>query len=131
MRLPLGLLMSLNAVLFFFGAVQHYGVAIGSFHEPVIVPAAIVEGICGLSLAAGAAAVFARLQGQVRLALISNLIALAGVALGIVALAVGAGPRTPSNDLYHRWMLALIATSLLILWLERNRRVSNTSRART
>jgi hypothetical protein len=38
-----------------------------------------------------------------------------GVAIGMVSLAVGAGPRTASNALYHRMLLALAAVSLLIL----------------
>jgi hypothetical protein len=44
-----------------------------------------------------------------------NLVAIIGVAIGMVALAVGAGPRTASNDLYHRIMLALATASLVIL----------------
>jgi hypothetical protein len=43
------------------------------------------------------------------------LVAIIGVAIGMVALAVGAGPRTASNDLYHGIMLALATASLVIL----------------
>jgi hypothetical protein len=50
MKTVAGLLMVANAGLFLFGAVQHAGVALGSFHEPVIIPAAIVETLCGLCL---------------------------------------------------------------------------------
>jgi hypothetical protein len=50
MRVVLGWLMALNMALFIFGAVQHVGLEIGPFSEPVIVPAAIVESICALSL---------------------------------------------------------------------------------
>jgi len=46
---------------------------------------------------------------------------LGGVLLGIAALAAGAGPRTASNDLYHRIMLLLIGASLLILFSGRSR----------
>ncbi len=105
-----------NAALFFFGAVQHAGVAVGPFFEPRIIPAAIVEAICGLSLVWGAAAVFSRSSIPSRVVLITNLIPLAGVLLGIAALAAGAGPRTASNDLYHYTMLALIGASLVILF---------------
>jgi len=55
-----------------------------------------------------------------RVALIANFVALGGVLLGIAALAAGAGPRTPSNDLYHRIMLVLIGASLLILFSARS-----------
>jgi hypothetical protein len=49
-----------------------------------------------------------------RAAFIGNLVAIIGVAIGMVALA-GAGPRTASNDLYHGIMLALATASLVIL----------------
>jgi hypothetical protein len=53
--------------------------------------------------------------------LTGNLIALAGVLLGMVALAVGTGPRTASNDLYHRLMLILIALATVALFFQRHR----------
>ena len=109
-----------NSALFFFGAVQHAGFAIGSFHEPRIIPAAIVETLCGLSLLCGARAVLIHSRGEWRVALIANLVALGGVLLGMASLAAGLGPRTASNDLYHRIMLVLIGVSLLILLFGRS-----------
>ena len=120
MRPLLGFIMIANAALFFFGAVQHAGVALGSFHEPPIIPAAIVETLCGLSLVWGAAAVFTHSAVRWRVALLTNLIALGGVLLGIAALAAGRGPRTASNDLYHVVMLVLIGASLLLLFFGRS-----------
>jgi prepilin signal peptidase PulO-like enzyme (type II secretory pathway) len=111
----LGLMMIGNAALFFFGAIQHIGVTIGRFHEPHIIPAAIVETICGISLASSALIVLTSTVLSWRTPLISNLIALGGVLLGMVALAAGRGPRTASNDLYHHIMLSLIAASLVLL----------------
>ena len=52
--------------------------------------------------------------------LITNLVALGGVLLGIAALAAGAGPRTASNDLYHRLMLVLIGASVVVLFYARS-----------
>jgi hypothetical protein len=49
------------------------------------------------------------------MAVIGNLIALAGVLIGLVALAIGAAPRTASNDLYHRLMLARNCRQLLAI----------------
>jgi len=115
----LELLMASNAALLFFGAVQHAGIAIGRLREPQIIPAAIVETLCGVSLLLGVAAVFRDTRAGWRVALVANFIAVAGVLLGIAALAVGAGPRTASNDLYHRIILALAAASLLILFFKR------------
>jgi hypothetical protein len=120
MKILLGCLTIANAALFFFGAVQHAGISIGHFHEPRIIPAAIVESLCGLSLVWGATAVFGNSAAKWRTALIANLVPLGGVLLGMAALAAGRGPRTASNDLYHHIMLALIVTSLLILFFARS-----------
>lgn len=112
--------MILNAALFFFGALQHVGIAIGRFHEPRIIPAAIVETICGLSLAWGAIAVFGQSALLWRTALIGNVVALGGILLGMAALAAGSGPRTASNDMNHHIMLALVGVALLILFFARS-----------
>jgi hypothetical protein len=48
MRKALGFLMISNAALFLFGAVQHSGIPLGRFYEPTIIPAVIVETVCGL-----------------------------------------------------------------------------------
>jgi hypothetical protein len=116
MRTFLGLLMIANAGLFFFGALQHAGVPIGQFHEPRILPATVVETTCAAFLVWGGVAVLANTHARWRNSLIANLVALAGVLLGMVALAAGRGPRTTSNDLYHRIMLILIAASLYFTW---------------
>jgi hypothetical protein len=73
-----------------------------------------------LSLLWGSVAIFGHFPRHWRIALIANLVALAGVLLGMAALAAGRGPRTTSNDLYHHIMLALIGASLLILFLARS-----------
>jgi hypothetical protein len=110
-----------NAALFLFGAVQHAGVALGPFHEPRIVPAAVVETVCGLALAYAAVALFRGTEAARRVTLVSTLLALAGVVIGLAALAMGAGPRTASNDLYHRLILVAIASSLVLLFVSRTR----------
>jgi Ca2+/Na+ antiporter len=96
MKAAIAVVMFSNATLFFFGALQHAGVALGPFHEPYILPAAIVETICGVALVAGGTA-------------------LGGVLLGRAALAAGRGPRTSSNDLYHNIMLVLIGIAIVLL----------------
>jgi len=109
-----------NTAIFVFGALQHAGVA-RLLHEPVIVPASIVEVLCASALSWSAVAVLRHSPKAWRGAFIANLVAILGVVIGMVALAVGAGPRTASNDLYHRIMLALATTSLVILFLPAGR----------
>lgn len=115
MKQLLVVLMVLNAALFVFGALQHAGIAIGPMHEPTIVPAAIVETICALALIYGLAAVLRRSLHAVRAAVVANAIAITGVMIGMVALAIGAGPRTENNDIYHRFMLLMAVGSIAIL----------------
>ena len=120
MKALVAIIMILNAALFLFGALQHVGLELGPFHEPRIIPAAVVETICCLALLGGVAFLFGHAALGWRATVLGNFIALAGVVLGIVALAVGAGPRTASNDLYHRIMLVLIGVSLVILFSARS-----------
>lgn len=118
--------MALNAALFVFGATQHAGLVLGRFSEPRIIPAAVVEILCAIALAWGAVVLFRNTETAARAAVIGNLIAALGVAIGMVALAAGAGPRTASNDFYHRVMLVLISAALLFLFADNRSR----SRAR-
>ena len=74
MKTLLGFLMIANATLFFFGAIQHIGVTIGRFHEPRIIPAAMVETICGISLTWGAVIVLSRAVLPWNAPLVSNFI---------------------------------------------------------
>ena len=84
--------------------------------EPVIVPAAIVESLCGLAMSVAAYSVFARRGWAWTAALAAHAFALGGVLLGMAALAVGAGPSTELNTIYHRVMLvALVAVLALLL----------------
>jgi ABC-type Fe3+ transport system permease subunit len=118
MKTAAGFLMIANAALLALGAAQHAGLAIGPFHEPLIIPAAIVETLCCICLLWGAMALLGNHSAKRwRVALTANCIALGGVLLGIAALAAGAGPRTASNDLYHRIMLILIALAVVALFL--------------
>jgi hypothetical protein len=45
-----GRIMISSAALFLFGAVQHASISVGTFHEPKIILAAVVEIMCGFSL---------------------------------------------------------------------------------
>ncbi len=115
----IGVLAAIYAVTFLLGALLHLGVRIPAgatvLAEPRIFPASVVEGLCGLFLAAGA---YAALTGRTWAwpALIAaHGFALGGVLLGVAALAVGAGPSTEFNEVYHRVMLVALATGLVLL----------------
>jgi len=115
-----GVLSAIYAATFFCGAMLHTGVQIplgfAVLAEPTIIPATVVEGLCGLVLAVAAWAVFTRKSWAWTAAFAAHAFALGGVLLGITALAVGAGPSTELNTIYHRVMVvALVAVLALLL----------------
>jgi hypothetical protein len=115
-----GVLSVVYAVTFIFGALLHLGLRIplgfAVLAEPRIIPATVVEGLCGLALAAAAFAVFTRMRWAWTAALAAHAFALGGVLLGVTALALGAGPSTELNSIYHRVMIvALVAVLALLL----------------
>src|SRR5829696_8713355 len=120
MKIAVGILSAVYAVTFFCGALLHLGVrtplGFAVLAEPTILPAAIVESLCGLALLFGAFAVLTRTNWAWTAAFGAHAFALGGVLLGVTALALGAGPSTDLNTIYHRVMLvALVAVLALLL----------------
>ena len=120
MKIAVGILSAVYAVTFFCGALLHLGVRIplgaAVLAEPTILPAAIVESLCGLALSFGAFAVFARWNRAWTAVFAAHAFAFGGVLLGVTALALGAGPSTDLNTMYHRVMLVgLVAVLALLL----------------
>jgi hypothetical protein len=101
-----------EALTFLLAALVHAGIPLG-FSEPRIIPATIVEGLCGLFLAVSTYAVVARTRLAWGAALAAHLFAVAGVLLGIISLALGAGPSTVANTIYHRVILGVLVLVLL------------------
>ena len=114
-----GILSAAYAVTFFFGALLHLGwrIPLGFtvLSEPRILPATVVEGLCGLALAVAASAVLTRMSWAWTAAFAAHSFALGGVLLGMGALAVGAGPSTDLNAVYHRVMLVALVAALTLL----------------
>jgi hypothetical protein len=114
-----GMLAALYALTFFLGALLHLGVRIPLgftvLAEPRIIPATVVEGLCGLGLAVGAYAVLTRKGWAWSVLTGAHGFALGGVLLGITALALGGGPSTELNTIYHRVMLVALVAGLALL----------------
>lgn len=112
-------LTALDAATFCVGSVAHLGgeipLGVATLAEPRIVPATIVEGLCGLALATSAWAQFTRRPWAWAATVGAHAVALGGVLLGMGALAAGRGPRTPLNDTYHLTMVAVLSGTLALL----------------
>ncbi len=115
----IGILAALYAATFSVGALLHLGVRIplgfAVLAEPRIIPATIVEGLCALGLGVGAYAVLAGRSWAWSAVTGAHAFALGGVLLGITALALGGGPSTELNTIYHRVMLVALVAGLAVL----------------
>ncbi|MFI7448426.1 hypothetical protein ACIBQX_13090 [Nonomuraea sp. NPDC049714] len=112
LRRALGVASLAYGLIFSLAALLHAGFAFGPVAEPVIVPAVIVETICAVATLAGG---YGALAGRARAwdgLIYAHAVALAGVLLGILALALGGGEATVLNTWYHRSMATLLALGL-------------------
>lgn len=106
-------------MLFASGAVAHLGIPIplgfGTWHEPFLVPAAIVEGVGTLALGATLVSLGAGIIGSRGLAWWALWYCFAGVLWGMSLLALGSVPaaHTISNDFLHIAM-TLVTTLALV-----------------
>lgn len=117
----LAILVSVNLLLFAGGATAHAGVGIplgvGTWKEPLLVPAAIIEGAGAAGLLITLIAVAARANWAYRAAWWVLWYCFAGVLWGMGRLAVGSIPEahTMSNDFLHLGMTLFTTVSLVRL----------------
>lgn len=115
----LGWLALLYAATFLLGAALHAGVEVPLgftvLTEPNILPATIVETLCGVALMSAAVAILRAQRRWWAVAVTGHAVALGGVLLGVVATRFGPGSSTPLNDAYHAVMLVALSMSLGLL----------------
>ena len=110
------------AVAFTFAAMVHLQLTLAfEIAEPQIIPAAIVEGLCALFFILSAVSIFSNSSRAWKRTFFAHAFAIAGIILGLISLAVGAGPRTKANDLYHSIMLLLIIADSFYLMTEKGK----------
>ena len=112
LRKALGALSAAYALIFFCAALLHTGLTLGPLREPVIVPATIVETLCGAVLLIGARGALTGRPWAWDGLVYTHAVALAGVLMGVLALAFGAAETTALNTWYHRTMAALLIAGL-------------------
>ena len=111
----------IDFVLFASGAIAHMGVPIplgfGTWNEPLLVPAAIVEGVGAVASGATLVSLLVRVAWSRRLAWCALWYCFAGVLWGMGRLALGAIPaaHTVSNDFLHIAMILVTTLALVRL----------------
>jgi signal transduction histidine kinase len=102
-----------EAIVFLVAAALHTG----AFGVPQLIPAMIVEGLCGIGCVLSAYAMFTRKQWAKKNAIIVQVLILVGVLLGVFALMSSPGLDTTINLSLHAAMLVLIIIGLALLVL--------------
>lgn len=104
----LKILLGVEAVIFILASASHMGLPVPWLVGPRILPAAVIEGVCGLII------LYASLHGGARTALLCQAIGLCGVLLGLAALTLAGAPRYLVTDLGELALIACLAPGLLI-----------------
>lgn len=112
-------LIALDTVALLFAGVVHLTGArlplgAGTFVEPPLLPAGIVETLAGLLFAVAAYAVWNGARWAWRAALVAHLFSILGFVVGILATMRG---TTPFNGVYHRVMLPIFIVGVILLLL--------------
>ncbi|MGP3958924.1 hypothetical protein ACTWPT_23225 [Nonomuraea sp. 3N208] len=113
LRKALGGLSLIYALVFFTAVLLHAGVTLGPLSQPVIVPASIVETLCGFAMLAGA---YGALTGRAWAwdgLIYTHAAALGGVLMGMLAVAMKPGAEATTLLLwYHGTIAAVLAAGL-------------------
>jgi hypothetical protein len=107
------LLLAVQAVLFAAASLVHAGVLVSGYEHS---RAAIAEGVIALVLFAGLAISLVRPASARAIALVAQGFALLGTLVGAFTIAVGVGPQTTADHVFHVLLLALLVSGLIVAW---------------
>src|SRR5438477_11332994 len=102
-------LLILEAAAFLMAASTHFGLLVGGFEHA---RAARAESVIGLVLVVTAVMTWLRPEAVRTIGLMAQGFALLGTCVGLVTIAVGIGPRTVPDLLFHLCVLAVLAVGL-------------------
>jgi hypothetical protein len=100
-----------EVALFAFAALAHGGVIVSGFENP---KAALVETIIAVIIGAGLIMSFASPGSTRTVALITQGLALLGVAVGVVTIVMGISPQTIQNIVVHAVMLITLGLGFAV-----------------
>ena len=105
------LLLAFQAVLFAAASLVHAGVLLSGYEHS---RAAIAEGVIALVLLAGFVVSLVRPASARTIALVAQGLALVGTLVGAFTIAVGVGPQTTADYVFHALLLALLVSGLVV-----------------
>ena len=110
---------AVEAFCFTFAAILHTGVRIAFlpdfFHDPRIVGATVVEGLCAILLAIAAMSLGSAHRRGWAFAVGAVAFSIGADIFGMALLALGFGPDSPFNFLFHRIGVTLLVITLAVL----------------
>lgn len=113
MTRPTKLLLAVQAILFAAACLVHAGVPFSGYEHS---RAATAEGVIALVLLAALVGGLSRPEPARMIALAAQGIAFLGTLVGAFTIAVGVGPQTTADYLFHAVLLVLLASGLFIAW---------------
>lgn len=97
---------------FVMAALMHFGLLVSGYAHR---QASIAESVIACVLLAGVVVSFARPTATMRAGLVAQAFALLGTLVGIFTIAVGVGPRTVADIVYHILIVILLATGIVVI----------------
>jgi hypothetical protein len=111
-RAVIAIVVWIEAIAFLFSAYLHTGNYLSFlpdfFRDPEIRGAPVVEGACGIFLAVAAVVVTWNLANAWGLAVVAHGAAIVADIVGMILIAMGAGPDSPFNYYFHRVGVAIL-----------------------
>jgi hypothetical protein len=108
-----------NAAAFALGAVAHRGrpipLGFATIHEPLVIPAMLVEAVSAVSFALAAYGIFSGKEAARGATVTAHVVSITGLLMAMLAVGVGILPRTVLNDVYHLVMLGVLTLGIVFL----------------
>lgn len=107
------LLLAVQAVLFATASMVHAGVLLGGYEHA---RAATAEGVIAVALLAALVGSLVRPSSARAISLAGQGFALLGTLVGAFTIAIGVGPQTAADHLFHVLLIALLVSGLVVAW---------------
>lgn len=112
-RTKLVLVLAVETLLFAAASLVHAGILLGGYEHS---RATTAEGVIGAVLALGLVASLIRPLAVPVVALAVQAFALLGTLVGAFTIAIGVGPQTPEDYIFHAVLLVVLVAGVFIAW---------------